>query len=92
MRTLTVDEAMAGLGKWLEMALAGEKIQIQTGDAIVELPPAAAARVASAQDSLDPREALRQLQQDAHLTAADAGSYLREVREERLAAEDRRPA
>ena len=92
MRTLTVDEAMAGLGQWLELALAGEEIQIRKGDAIVELRPAAAARPAPAKDSLSPREALRRLQQDAHLTAAAAEGYLREVREERLAGEDRRSA
>jgi len=33
------------------------------------------------------REALKQLQQGAHLTSAQAESYLREVREERLAAD-----
>jgi hypothetical protein len=43
MKTLTVDEAVAGLGKWLELALAGEQIQIRKGDAIVELRPAGAA-------------------------------------------------
>jgi hypothetical protein len=41
---------------------------------------------------LPTRVALRRLQQDARLTAAAAESYLLEVREERLAAEDRRPA
>jgi antitoxin (DNA-binding transcriptional repressor) of toxin-antitoxin stability system len=92
MRTLTVDEATAGLGKWLELALAGEEIQIRKGDAIVELRPAAVARPAPAKNSLPPREALRRLQQDARLTTADAESYLHEVRGERLAAEDRRPA
>ncbi len=89
MRTLTVDEAVAGLGKWLELAVAGEEIQIRQGDSVVELRPAAKARSVSAKDPLTPREALRQLQQSARLTSAAAASYLRDVREERLAAEDR---
>ena len=39
MKTLTVEEAVAGLGGWLERALAGEQIQIRKGDAVVELRP-----------------------------------------------------
>ena len=89
MKTLTVDEAMSSLGKWLELALAGEEIQIQKGDALVELRPAAVTR--SAKNFLAPREALHRLQQGARLTAADAESYLREAREERMAADDWRP-
>jgi antitoxin (DNA-binding transcriptional repressor) of toxin-antitoxin stability system len=92
MKTLTVDEAMAGLGKWLELALAGEEIRIRQGDAIVELRPTAGTRPAPAEEALSPREALRRLQQDARLTAAEAEKYLGDVREERLAAEDRRTA
>ena len=92
MKTLTVDEAVAGLGKWLELVLAGEEIQIRKGDALVELRPALTSRPASAKDSLTPREALHRLQHGAHLTSADAESYLSEVREERLAAEDCRTA
>jgi hypothetical protein len=92
MRTLTVEEAGAGLGRWLELALAGEQIQIRTGDAIVELRPAPAAPLASAHDQLAARAALRRLQEDSQLSPQQAESYLREVREERLAAEDRRPA
>ncbi len=92
MKTLTVDEAVAGLGQWLELALAGEEIQIRKGDAMVELRPAVAAGPASAKPVLAPREALRRLQQDARLTAPAAENYLRETYEERLAAEERRPA
>lgn len=92
MKTLTVDEAVAGLGKWLELALAGEQIQIRQGDSVVELRPAATTWPASAKGSLLPREALRRLQQGARLTPAAAKSYLREVREERFAAEARRAA
>ena len=92
MKTLTVDEAVAGLGRWLELALAGEDIQIRKGDALIQLRPAAALPPASAKDSLSPREALRCLQQDARLTAGDAERYLNEAREERMAAEDWRPA
>ena len=92
MRTLTVDEAVAGLGKWLELALAGEEIQIRQGNSVVELRPTTAPRQALEKEPLSPREALRRLQQDARLTSTAAGSYLREVHEERLAAEERRPA
>jgi hypothetical protein len=92
MRTLTVDEASIRLGKWLELALAGEEIQIRKGDALVELRPAAAAQPALAKNVLQPREALQRLQQDARITPAAAENYLRQVREERLAVEARRPA
>jgi hypothetical protein len=34
-RTLTVEEAIASLGKWLEAAVAGEGIRIRKGDAVV---------------------------------------------------------
>jgi hypothetical protein len=37
------------------------------------------------------REALRRLQEDARLTPQQAEAYLRELREERLAVENRRP-
>ena len=43
-------------------------------------------------ETLSPREALRRLQEDARLRPEEAERYLREVREERLAAEKRRPA
>ncbi|MBI2949051.1 MAG: hypothetical protein HYY23_15530 [Verrucomicrobia bacterium] len=91
MKTLTVEEAMAGLGRWLDRALAGEQIQIRKGDAVVELRPARPAQSA-ATEALSPREALRRLQEEARLKPEQAAQYLREVREERLAAEDRRPA
>ena len=91
MKPLTVNEATAGLGKWLEMALAGEEIQIRTGDALVALRPTAAAQPTPAKESLAPREALRRLQQDARLATAAAENYLREVREQRVDSEDRRP-
>jgi antitoxin (DNA-binding transcriptional repressor) of toxin-antitoxin stability system len=91
MKTLTVEEAVAGLGRWVERALAGEQIQIRKGDAVVELRPALPDRPAGA-EQLSPREALRHLQEEARLKPEQAEQYLREVREERLAAEDRRPA
>lgn len=91
MKTLTVEEAVAGLGRWVERALAGEQIQIRQGDAVVELRPARPAQSA-ATEALSPREALRRLQEEARLKPEQAAQYLREVREERLAAEDRRPA
>ncbi len=91
MKTLTVEEAVAGLGRWLERALAGEQIQIRQGDAVVELRPARPDHPAGA-DQLSPREALRRLQEEAWLKPEQAEQYLREVREERLAADNRRPA
>jgi hypothetical protein len=57
-KTLTIDEAVAGLPRWLELALAGEEIQIRQGDSIVELRPAVPPRPAPAGSSLSPREAL----------------------------------
>ena len=39
-----------------------------------------------------PREILRQLQAEAQLTPKEAQNYLEELREEKLAAEKRRPA
>jgi antitoxin (DNA-binding transcriptional repressor) of toxin-antitoxin stability system len=91
MKTLTVEEATAGLGRWVERALAGEQIQIRKGNAVVELRPAQPAHSAGT-EQLPPPEALRRLQQEARLKPDQADQYLREVREERLAAEDRRPA
>ena len=88
-RTLTLEEAIAGLGKWLELAVEGEAIRIRTGDAVVELRPV------SEKDGtrrVSPREALRQLQAEARLTPAQGQAYFRELREERLVAETRRSA
>ncbi len=89
MTTLTVEEAGAGLERWVERALAGEKIQILAGNSAVELRPAKV--VQSIADRLTAREALRCLQEEGRLAPERADQYLREVREERLAAEDRRP-
>ena len=89
MKTLTVEEAVAGLGRWLERAMAGEQILIRQGDAVVELRPASPGNRAGT-GPLPPREALRRMQEEARLKPEQAEQYLREVREERLAAEDRR--
>ena len=91
MKTLTVEEAIPGLGRLVELALAGEQIQIRKGSGIVELRPAQAAK-AAVNETLTPREALRLLQEDARMTPSQAEAYLRQLREERLAAENRRPA
>jgi len=91
MKTLTVEEATPGLGRLVELALAGEQIQIRKGSGIVELRPTQAAKPA-VNETLMPREALRLLQEDARITPSQAEGYLRELREERLAAESRRPA
>jgi hypothetical protein len=42
MRTLSLEEAVSGLGRWLEPAIAGEDIRIRKGDAVVELRPVGA--------------------------------------------------
>jgi hypothetical protein len=91
MKTLTVEEASPGLGHLVELALAGEQIQIRKGSGIVELRPAHAPKPA-VDETLAPREALRLLQEDARMTPQQAENYLRDLREERLAAEDRRQA
>ena len=90
MKTLTVEEAVSSLGQWLERALAGEDIRIRKGDALVELRPVGGGSAGASPLGLSPREALRCLQADARLTPAQAQSYLRDIDEERLAAEDRR--
>jgi hypothetical protein len=90
-RTLTVEEATPGLGRLVELALAGEQIQIRKGSGIVELRPTQTTQPAN-DENLTPREALRSLQADARMTPLQAEAYLHELREERLAAEKRRPA
>ena len=92
MRTLSLEEAVSGLGRWLERAIAGEDIRIRNGDAVVELRPVPASGPSSSNEPLSPREALRSLQAEARLTPDQAQRYLNEVYEERLAAEARRPA
>ena len=92
MRTLTLEEAVNGLGRWLERAIAGEDICIRKGDAVVELRPVTVSGPSPSNERLSPREALRRLQAEARLTPGQAQQYLNEVYDERLAAEARRPA
>jgi antitoxin (DNA-binding transcriptional repressor) of toxin-antitoxin stability system len=92
MRTLSLEEAESGLGRWLELAMAGEDIRIRKGDAVVELRPMAAPGPSSLNEHVSPREALRRLQAEARLTTEQAQQYLNEVHDERLAAEAHRPA
>ena len=92
MRTLSLEEAVSSLGRWLERAIAGEDIRIRQGDAIVELRPVAASGSPSSNENLSPREALRCLQTEARLTPDQPQQNLKEVPAERLAAEDRRTA
>ena len=91
MRTLSLEEAVTGLGRWLELAIAGEDIRIQNGDAVMELRPVGASGPPSSNERLSPREALHRLQAEARLTPDQAQQYLNEVYDERLAAEARRP-
>lgn len=90
-KTLAVEEAGPGLDHLVELALAGEQIKIRKGSRVVELRPAQATQ-AAADENLTPREALRLLQKDARMVPQQAEGYLRELHEERLADEDRRPA
>jgi hypothetical protein len=91
MKSLTVEEATPGLDRLVELALAGEQIQIRKGSGVVELRPAE--KVLPVNDEpLAPREALRRLQEDGRLTPQQEERYTHEIREERLAAEDSRPA
>ena len=92
MRTLSLEEAVSGLGRWLELAIAGEDIRIRKGDAVVELRPVPASGLQPSNERLSPREALRCLQMEARLTPDLAQHYLNEVYNERLAAEARRSA
>jgi hypothetical protein len=85
MKTLTVDEAVKGLGHWVELAVAGEQIQIRQGNSVVELRPTQLANPTTR----SPLEALSSLQRNAHLTMDQAHAYLRDVSDERLAADDR---
>ncbi len=91
MKTLTVEEATPGLGRLVELALAGEQIRIRKGSGVVELCPALTTPP-SIEEQLTPREALRRLQEEGRLSPQQAEGYLREVREERFAAESQRPA
>jgi antitoxin (DNA-binding transcriptional repressor) of toxin-antitoxin stability system len=91
MKTLTVEEATPGLGGLVDRALAGEQIQIRKGSGVVELRPAQSTQT-TVDEKLAPREALRRLQEDARMTPSQAEGYLHELREERQAAEGRRPA
>lgn len=88
MKTLSVEEAVAGLAGWVERAMAGEQILIRQGGALVELRPADPASVAKPAP-LPPREALRRMQKEARLKPEEAEHYLWEVRAERLAGEER---
>jgi len=89
MKTLTIAEAVSNLPTWLSQALAGEEIGIRSGDAVVVLRPLGAEKPKEEAELLSPREALRRLQQDARLSPVEAENYLKEMRAERLAAEDR---
>ena len=92
MRTLSLEEAVTGLGRWLELAIEGEDIRIRKGDAVVELRPVPPSAPPASSERLSPREALRRLQAEARLTSEQAQQYLNEVHDERLAAEAHRPA
>ena len=89
MKTLTISEATSNLANVLQQAITGEEIGIRSGRMLVVLRPEPAAERTEETERLSPREALRHLQDDARLSAAEAESYLKEIRAERLATEDR---
>ena len=72
--------------------MSGEQIAIHEGACAVLLQPLPAPAELSASERRSPREALRLMQEESRLTPEQAEHYMREVREERLAAEARRPA
>jgi antitoxin (DNA-binding transcriptional repressor) of toxin-antitoxin stability system len=82
MKTLTVQEARQSLSDCLRRAASGEQIAI--GDYTLLLQPLSETQEVSAAKALPAREALRQLQSQSRLTAAQAEDYLGEVRTERL--------
>lgn len=84
MKTLTVQEASQNLGGWLRRAAGGEQIAINEGGCVVLLQPLPVSQEKPAPERLAAREALRRLQSQPRLTAAEAEAYLREVRAERL--------
>ena len=92
MKTLTVQEASQNLGRWLRRALGGEQIAIHEGAGMVLLQPLPTPPGSPAAKRLSPREALRLMQEESRLTPEQAEQYMREVHEERLAAEARRSA
>ena len=61
MKTLTVEEASSGLGRLVDLALAGEQIQIRKGENVVELRPTQDLQAVNG-GQVTPREALRRLQ------------------------------
>jgi hypothetical protein len=87
-----LEEAVSGLGRWVDLAIAGEDIRIRKGDPVVELRPVGPLAAASPNEPLAPREALRRLQAEARLTPDQAQQCLNAVYDERLAAEARQPA
>ena len=80
MKTLTVEEATPGLDHLVELALAGEHIQIRNGNGVVELRPAQPTQTV-VHEKPTPREALRRLQEDARLTPQQADAYLQGLRD-----------
>ena len=86
MKVMTVEEASPGLGRLVELALAGEQIQIFHARGCVELRPALRSEPPpspATATTLTPREALRMLQADARLTPAEVAACLAEIRAER---------
>ena len=90
MKTLSIPEATRDLAAVLARAVASEEIGIRSGDAVVVLCPLTPARAMPGKPgAATPLKALRQLQQEAQLSPAQAQHYLEEVRAERLAAGER---
>lgn len=90
MTTLTVQEASKSLSEWLNRAVNGETIVISNGGRTVLLQPISPSSYKPLSKKMSPREAWRLMQEESSISAEDAENYMRAVREERLASEDRR--
>lgn len=92
MKTLTISEAARDLANWLKQAVAGEEIGIRSDNTIVALRPLSTSGAATTAKPLSPREALKQLQQEYHLTSDEADNYLCEVHAERCSSANGLPS
>jgi antitoxin (DNA-binding transcriptional repressor) of toxin-antitoxin stability system len=85
MTTLTVEEASQNLSGWLLRAMNGEEIAIHEGTSVVLLQPFSTPAKSRSLERLGPHEALKRLQFESRLTAAQAEEYVRDIRDERMA-------
>ena len=77
-------------GPLIAASYEGEQITIHEGACVVLLQPLSTLRETPASERVTAREALRRLQSQPRLTAAQAEGYFHEVRAERIADGQRR--